>query len=73
MAFPHAVLVDQSTVVQTFEGIDSCGDRLATEIKAKVQQHQSLTKISFIGHSMGGLLVRYAAGRTCTQLAATSQ
>lgn len=52
--------------LQTFDGIDSCGERLAAEIQAKVKAHPSLHKITFIGHSMGGLLVRYAAG-TCLQ------
>lgn len=54
---------------QTFDGIDSCGERLAIEIKAKLNEHPSLQKISFVGHSMGGLLVRYAAGmleKLCT-------
>ena len=47
---------------QTFDGIDSCGDRLTSEIQQKVKQYPSLNKISLLGHSMGGLLVRYAAG-----------
>lgn len=48
--------------LQTFDGIDSCGDRLAIEIQQKVEEYPSLEKISLLGHSMGGLLVRYAAG-----------
>lgn len=48
--------------LQTFDGIDSCGDRLALEIQQKVAEYPSLEKISLLGHSMGGLLVRYAAG-----------
>lgn len=49
--------------MQTYQGIDRCGDRLAAEIVALVQQHPQLQYISLVGHSMGGLLVRYAAGK----------
>jgi triacylglycerol esterase/lipase EstA (alpha/beta hydrolase family) len=49
--------------MQTYQGIDKCGDRLASEILALVEQHQNLEYISMLGHSMGGLLIRYAAGR----------
>ena len=49
--------------LQTFQGIDTCGDRLASEILQLVRQHHGLQYISLIGHSMGGLIVRYAAGR----------
>ncbi|KAL4425732.1 hypothetical protein ABPG75_009748 [Micractinium tetrahymenae] len=48
---------------KTFEGIDVCGERLAAEIRAVVAQHPGLARISILGHSMGGLLSRYAAGR----------
>ncbi len=48
--------------VQTFDGIDVCGERLAEEIWAEVAKYPSLQKMSLIGHSMGGLLIRYAAG-----------
>jgi triacylglycerol esterase/lipase EstA (alpha/beta hydrolase family) len=49
--------------VQTYHGIDTCGDRLAAEIQALVNESPSLEYISMMGHSMGGLLVRYAAGK----------
>lgn len=48
---------------RTFEGIDVCGERLAAEIRAVVEQHPGLARISLLGHSMGGLISRYAAGR----------
>ena len=48
--------------LQTYDGIDTCGDRLALEIQSKVEEYPSLEKISLLGHSMGGLLVRFAAG-----------
>jgi pimeloyl-ACP methyl ester carboxylesterase len=46
----------------TFAGIDACGSALAAEIKNIVSVTPSLQRISFIGHSMGGLISRYAAG-----------
>lgn len=44
--------------MQTFEGIDVCGERLANEIKDVVKAQPSLKYISMLGHSMGGLLIR---------------
>lgn len=44
--------------LQTYHGIDKCGERLANEIRQVAQQHPSLKRISVIGHSMGGLLAR---------------
>lgn len=44
------------------DGIDVCGQRLADEIRGVVRRHPSLTRITVIGHSMGGLLVRFAIG-----------
>eukprot|EP00798_Chlamydomonas_sp_ICE-L_P017627 gene17627-23968_t len=46
----------------TFHGIDCCGHRLASEICDIVEKHDSLEEISVIGHSMGGLISRYALG-----------
>jgi alpha-beta hydrolase superfamily lysophospholipase len=48
--------------MQTFAGIDTCGKRLAEEIREVVARNPSLKYISFLGHSMGGLIVRHAAG-----------
>lgn len=47
----------------TFEGIDACGERLAAEIKEIAHANPSLRYISMLGHSMGGLMLRYAAGQ----------
>eukprot|EP00873_Tetraselmis_striata_P025598 jgi/Tetstr1/445862/TSEL_033502.t1 len=49
----------------TFEGIDVCGGRLAREVTDIVTGASSphrYTEISFIGHSMGGLVARHAIG-----------
>ena len=43
----------------TYDGIDSCGQRLADEVRAVVSRYPSLTRISFVCHSMGGLIARY--------------
>lgn len=47
-----------NTRLDTFDGIDKCGERLADEIRAVVAQHPTLERFSAIGHSMGGLLLR---------------
>ncbi len=46
----------------TYDGIDVCGQRLADEVRAVVAANPGLQRISVIGHSMGGLLARYAVG-----------
>lgn len=43
-------------------GIDVCGQRLAQEVLRLVSTTPSLTTISFMGHSMGGLIARCAIG-----------
>jgi len=48
--------------MQTYQGIDRCGDRLAEEVRAYVEEHSALQRISVVGHSMGGLIARYALG-----------
>jgi len=48
---------------KTFDGIDVCGDRLVAELRGLVAAGASLTHITFVGHSMGGLISRYAIGR----------
>ncbi|KAL6763416.1 putative serine esterase-domain-containing protein [Haematococcus lacustris] len=59
------VLIHPSDVnrrTDTFDGIDVCGRRLAEEIQGVVKAHPSLQRLSVVGHSMGGLLLRYALG-----------
>ncbi|KAL4369243.1 hypothetical protein GQ457_05G034520 [Hibiscus cannabinus] len=45
---------------KTFAGIDGAGKRLADEVLQVVNKTESLKRISFLAHSLGGLLARYA-------------
>lgn len=47
----------------TFDGVDVMGERLAEEVISVIIRHPNVQKISFIGHSLGGLVARYAIGR----------
>ncbi|XP_076946471.1 uncharacterized protein LOC143617984 [Bidens hawaiensis] len=47
---------------KTFAGIDGAGKRLADEVKQVVKSRENLKKISFLAHSLGGLIARYAIG-----------
>jgi hypothetical protein len=47
----------------TYHGIDTCGQRLADEIReVAAAGGPTLSRISIIAHSMGGLMARYAIG-----------
>lgn len=64
--FGSEVLVHCSTrnaSTLTFDGVDVMGHRLAEEVKAVVEESSNLTKISFVAHSLGGLIARYAIGQ----------
>lgn len=50
----------------TFDGVDIMGHRLAEEVKEVIEESPSLTKISFVAHSLGGLIARYAIGQLFT-------
>ncbi|CAM0943581.1 unnamed protein product [Alopecurus aequalis] len=47
----------------TFDGVDLMGERLAEEVQQVVQRRRNLRKISFVAHSLGGLISRYAIGK----------
>eukprot|EP00268_Persea_americana_P063821 TRINITY_DN8326_c0_g1_i1.p1 TRINITY_DN8326_c0_g1~~TRINITY_DN8326_c0_g1_i1.p1 ORF type:complete len:438 (+),score=76.66 TRINITY_DN8326_c0_g1_i1:345-1658(+) len=47
----------------TFDGVDLMGERLAEEVLSVVRRRPGLQKISFVAHSLGGLVARYAVGR----------
>lgn len=62
-AYPKDVLVhcsESNSAMLTFDGVDVMGKRLADEVLSIVQKHPNLQKISFICHSLGGLVARYA-------------
>ncbi|KAF3452825.1 hypothetical protein FNV43_RR03258 [Rhamnella rubrinervis] len=63
---PDKVFVHRSecnTSKLTFDGVDMMGERLAKEVLAVVKTRPELQKISFVAHSLGGLIARYAVGR----------
>lgn len=67
-AYPQEVIVhcsERNTSTLTFDGIDIMGERLADEVTSVVQRYPNLCKISFIGHSLGGLIARYAIALLC--------
>ncbi|XP_022858051.1 uncharacterized protein LOC111378976 isoform X3 [Olea europaea var. sylvestris] len=47
----------------TFDGVDLMGERLAEEVNDVVRRWHGVQKISFVAHSLGGLVARYAIGR----------
>ncbi|XVF11287.1 hypothetical protein REPUB_Repub08aG0013800 [Reevesia pubescens] len=47
----------------TLDGVDVMGERLAKEVLDVIQEKPNLRKISFVAHSVGGLVARYAIGR----------
>lgn len=47
----------------TLDGVDVMGERLAEEVLEMIQRKPKLSKISFVSHSVGGLVARYAIGR----------
>ena len=49
-------------VLASMDGIDVIAERIAEELRATVKAHPSLTSISLVGYSMGGLIARYLAG-----------
>ncbi|KAI9193557.1 putative serine esterase-domain-containing protein [Polychytrium aggregatum] len=49
--------------INTLDGIDVCGDRIVRDILELLQSEPSITEISFLGYSLGGLICRYAIGK----------
>ncbi|XP_062222568.1 putative lipase ROG1 isoform X2 [Phragmites australis] len=47
----------------TLDGIDVMGERLAQEVIEETNKRPHIKKISFVAHSVGGLVARYAIGR----------
>ncbi|KAL2505568.1 alpha/beta-Hydrolases superfamily protein [Abeliophyllum distichum] len=69
-AYPSDVVVhcsESNSSMLTFDGVDVMGTRLANEVISVVDRHPNLQKISFVGHSLGGLIARYAIARLYLQ------
>lgn len=65
-ALPEKVIVhcsERNMHGLTLDGIDVMGERLAEEVVEVISRRPGLKKISFIAHSLGGLVARYAIGR----------
>lgn len=63
---PDKVIVHRSECNSsrlTFDGVDTMGERLAEEVLAVIRRRPEVQKISFVAHSLGGLVARYAIGR----------
>uniref|UniRef100_A0A1D1Y903 Putative lipase YOR059C n=1 Tax=Anthurium amnicola TaxID=1678845 RepID=A0A1D1Y903_9ARAE len=63
---PDKVIVHCSecnAYTRTFDGVDVMGERLAEEVHAIISCKREIRKISFIAHSVGGLVARYAIGK----------
>ncbi|KAK1441489.1 hypothetical protein QVD17_07419 [Tagetes erecta] len=68
--YPNDLIVHCSkcnSALATLDGVDVMGTRLADEVISVIQRHPNLHKISFIGHSLGGLIARYAVAKLYTQ------
>ncbi|GAV79388.1 DUF676 domain-containing protein [Cephalotus follicularis] len=64
--YPEDVIVhcsERNSGMLTFDGVDVMGERLAEEVISVINCHPSVWKISFVGHSLGGLVARYAIAR----------
>lgn len=72
-AYPRDIIVHCSKSncsKLTFDGVDIMGTRLAEEVLSVIKQHPHLQKISFVGHSLGGLVCRYAIAKLYEQRSA---
>lgn len=62
----HVLIAKSSPGSLTADGIDRCAERLCAEIEEELALIGSnggrITKFSIIGHSLGGLIARYAIG-----------
>lgn len=68
--YPKDLIVHCSkcnSALATLDGVDVMGSRLADEVISVIQRYPNLQKISFIGHSLGGLIARYAIAKLYSQ------
>ncbi|PSS34380.1 Lipase [Actinidia chinensis var. chinensis] len=54
---------ERNVAMLTLDGVDVMGERLAGEVLHVIKQKPRLRRISFVAHSLGGILARYAIGR----------
>ncbi|KAL9260019.1 Lipid droplet phospholipase 1-like protein [Drosera capensis] len=57
------VRCSENNAAKTLDGVDVMGDRLVEEILEVIKRQPGLRKISFVAHSVGGLVARYAIGK----------
>ncbi|CAI9303153.1 unnamed protein product [Lactuca saligna] len=68
--YPNDLIVHcsrRNSALATLDGIDVMGSRLADEVISVIARNPNVEKISFIGHSLGGLISRYAIAKLYTQ------
>ncbi|KAK1413005.1 hypothetical protein QVD17_34687 [Tagetes erecta] len=68
--YPEDIVVHcskRNSSLLTFNGVDVMGNRLANEVVSVIKRHPNLQQISFIGHSLGGLIARYAIAKLYTR------
>ncbi|XAR48455.1 hypothetical protein NMG60_11031277 [Bertholletia excelsa] len=64
--YPQDVIVhcsESNSSTLTFQGVDKMGSRLADEVVSVIKRYPGLQNISFIGHSLGGLIARFAIAK----------
>jgi hypothetical protein len=61
------IIVDDNVHYYSTQGVEICGKRLVCSVEQNIQKYPHATKISFIGHSFGGIIIRYAIGLLDTQ------
>ncbi|QCE05518.1 putative lipase ROG1 isoform X1 [Vigna unguiculata] len=54
---------ERNVSILTLDGVDVMGERLAEEVLEVIRSKPNMRKISFVAHSVGGLVARYAIGR----------
>ncbi|EYU28606.1 hypothetical protein MIMGU_mgv1a0099501mg, partial [Erythranthe guttata] len=65
-SLPDKVFVhcsERNMAMLTLDGVDVMGERLADEVHEVIKRKPCLRKISFVAHSVGGLVARYAIGK----------
>ncbi|KAJ3021454.1 hypothetical protein HKX48_008460 [Thoreauomyces humboldtii] len=65
--FPETIEIlnfEGNSGTKTYDGVDVCGLRLTTAVTTRLKDDSKpkIERISFIGYSLGGLVIRYAIG-----------